>query len=139
MRELRPNTDADVAKGAGVAAAIRGEKAAAPASTEGVSAAAGPGARRDAATVVAARVGRTGCTRFGSRADTRFLQRGSAITRVPWRGEKVTLRRATCSARGEPARSSKRRRIVPSTTRISISANAAPRQRRTPPPYGIHV
>ena len=35
--------------------------------------------------------------------------------------------------------STRRRRISASATRISISANAAPRQRRTPPPNGIHA
>jgi hypothetical protein len=57
---------------------------------------------------------------------------------VPWRGENVTLRRATRSGAPETARSVRRRRISPSATRISISANAAPMQRRTPPPNGTH-
>ena len=62
--------------------------------------------------------------------------RATARTRVPCRGEKVTLRRVTCSAPRPAGRSVKRRSTVSITTRISNSANAAPRQRRTPPPNG---
>jgi hypothetical protein len=57
---------------------------------------------------------------------------------VPPRGENVTLRRATRSGSPDAARTLTRRRISASATRISISANAAPRQRRTPPPNGTH-
>ena len=62
-----------------------------------------------------------------------------AITIVPRAGENVTLRRATFSAVEEAGRSARRRTISSSATRISISANAAPMQRRTPPPNGIHA
>src|SRR6201999_4329019 len=56
--------------------------------------------------------------------------RAVAMTRVPRRGENVTLRRATRSGRREAAVRFQRRITSPSTIRISISANDAPRQRR---------
>ena len=65
--------------------------------------------------------------------------RAWAITRVPSAGENVTLRRATRSARGDAGRSVRLRTISAIATRISISANAAPMHRRTPPPNGIQA
>ena len=61
------------------------------------------------------------------------------MTSVPPAGENVTLRRAGRSAAGDAALRVRRRRISAIATRISISANAAPMQRRTPPPNGIHA
>ena len=65
--------------------------------------------------------------------------RGLTTTGVPRRGEKVMLRRAMPSGRRRAPRSSQRRSVSRRTTRISNSANAAPRQRRTPPPNGIQA
>ena len=70
------------------------------------------------------------------RDQRRTAQRGTATTRVPLRGENVTFRRVMLSGRASTPRSARRRSIVCRTTRISISANDAPRQRRTPPPNG---
>ena len=64
---------------------------------------------------------------------------GSQSSEFRYEGENVTLRRATRSAASEAGRSVRRRRISASATRISISANAAPMQRRTPPPNGTHA
>ena len=49
------------------------------------------------------------------------------------------LRRAAVSGAAIPGASSKRRSTVASTIFISCWAKAAPRQRRRPPPNGIHV
>ena len=64
---------------------------------------------------------------------------GAETTRAPFAGTRVTWRTSVRSAAGAAGRSAARRRTVAMTTRISICANAAPRQRRTPPPNGIHV
>ena len=66
-------------------------------------------------------------------------RRLSTRTRVPCRGAKVMLRRATASGRASPASRRTRASTPESTTRISSSANAAPRQRRIPPPNGTHA
>ena len=63
--------------------------------------------------------------------------RGEMMTCVPCRGDSVTLRRVGRSAFALAALSVRVRSTQRITTRISISANAAPRQRRTPPPKGI--
>ena len=64
-----------------------------------------------------------GCARRSTSSDAR--------TRVPCRGAKVMLRRATASgARVAGRQAHAREHASTSTTRISSSANAAPRQRR---------
>jgi len=62
-----------------------------------------------------------------------------AQMRPPRSGASVTLRRTGRSTRGPAGARSRRRRTTSSTTRISNCANAAPRQRRGPPPKGSHV
>ena len=66
---------------------------------------------------------------------------GPGPPRCACRGVERTSRCAARRARraGLAARGARRRRTAVSTTRISISAKAAPRQRRTPPPNGIHA
>jgi hypothetical protein len=64
-------------------------------------------------------------------------ERGEMMTCVPCRRDSVTLRRVGRSAPALAALSVRVRSTHRITTRISISATAAPRQRRTPPPKGI--
>src|SRR5262249_10922007 len=60
------------------------------------------------------------------------------ITVAPSLGDMVIPRRAIASGFSPTARRSVRSRTRRMTSRISISAKLAPRQRRTPPPNGIH-
>ena len=60
-------------------------------------------------------------------------------TVAPRPGIIVTLRCTTCSGAGSSASRTVRRATASSTTRCSAMASAAPRQRRMPPPNGIHV
>ena len=64
---------------------------------------------------------------------------GSAITRDQRSGVSVTERRRMRSLCGRSGRSVTRAATARSTSLISIAANAAPTQRRTPPPNGIHA
>ena len=59
-----------------------------------------------------------------------------AITSPPRDGTSAMTRRRTRSGRGSAGESRTADAIAASTARISVSANAAPTQRRTPPPNG---
>ncbi len=61
------------------------------------------------------------------------------ITRTPERGASVIPRNTVSDGSGLAACRSVRSRTRARTVRISIRANVAPRQRRVPPPNGIHV
>jgi len=62
-----------------------------------------------------------------------------STTVAPLPGTWVMPRRRGCSGRSLVGRAAPPPNKVLSTMRISYSANAAPRQRRTPPPKGIQV
>ncbi len=85
---------------------------------------------------------RRGSTSRPSRLQLAALRPRSArapTTRRPPRlGIMVTLRCTACSGSASSASRSSRRAISVSTTRCSAIARAAPRQRRMPPPKGIH-
>src|SRR5205814_903906 len=72
-------------------------------------------------------------------ASSRVAGARAWMTRTPLRGTCVMPRRSMRSGRGSVAASSVRARIRRVTTRISWRAKLAPRQRRVPPPNGIHV
>ena len=61
------------------------------------------------------------------------------MIRPSWPGTSVTARRAGRSGRPAGASSAIAAATARSTAFISNSAKLAPRQRRTPPPNGIHV
>jgi len=65
--------------------------------------------------------------------------RAPAITSAPRLGTLVIVLRTECSGRLPTGRIALRETSSRSTTAISNSAKAPPRQRRTPPPNGIHV
>lgn len=62
-----------------------------------------------------------------------------STTSASWRGVSVMARRSVGSDWARAATRLRRATSSESTTRISSWAKAAPRQRRTPPPNGIHV
>ena len=96
----------------------------------------GPGPGRDLRPGRVPRAPARRCSN-GSRRFARANGRSTRTAGVPPRGDRVTLRRTIFSGRSLAGRRVARRRIVDSTTRISSSANAAPMQRRVPPPNGI--
>ena len=85
--------------------------------------------------------GRRARRRLPGRLGTRRLTapRRGHDPRPAARRERHVAPRHALGARLPPSAARTGATIVRSTTRISISANEAPRQRRTPPPYGIHA
>ena len=72
-------------------------------------------------------------------ASLKHYSASSSITVAPRPGTWVIVRRPTGSDRSLVGRTVQLSNNVLSTRRISYSANAAPRQRRSPPPKGIQV
>ena len=72
-------------------------------------------------------------------APTAGVRRRRTVTTAPRCGVRVTWRTDVRSHAVRVGSSSMCRSTSASTTRISVRANAAPRQRRLPPPNGIHT
>jgi hypothetical protein len=80
-----------------------------------------------------------GMLAVAARRDHRARRALTALARAPRAGARTIPRRTTRSPRRRAGASSTVLRTSRSTTRISISAKLAPRQRRIPPPNGSHV